>query len=137
MKLEIGVTVSRTKKITSEDIRLFAQVSGDTNPVHLDDEYAAKSQFGKRIAHGILTGSLISTILGNDLPGRGTIYLSQLYKFKAPVFVDEEITATVELVKYRENRRIATFNTFCTNQDGVVVLEGEAVVLAPKMAEEK
>ena len=132
MNLEVGVTASRTKKITGEDIRLFAQVSGDTNPVHLDDDFAAKSQFGKRIAHGILTGSLISTILGNDLPGQGTIYLSQSFTFKAPVFVDEEITATVELVKYREDKRIATFKTFCTNQDGVVVLEGEAVVLAPK-----
>ena len=133
--LEIGATASRTKVMTDEDVRLFAQVSGDTNPVHLDDEYAATTRFGRRIAHGILTGSLISTILGNDLPGQGTIYLSQAFSFKAPVYINDTITATVELIKYKEKNRIATFRTICTNQNGVLVLEGEAVVLAPEMTE--
>ena len=133
--LEIGATASRTKVITDEDVRLFAQVSGDTNPVHLDDEYAATTRFGRRIAHGILTGSLISTILGNDLPGRGAIYLSQAFSFKAPVYINDTITATVELIKYKEKNRIAIFRTICTNQDGVLVLEGEAVVLAPETTE--
>lgn len=131
MKYEIGMTFSRTRTITDDDIRAFAQASGDQNPVHLDDDYASRTPFGKRIAHGMLTASLISSILGNDLPGPGTIYLGQDLKFKAPVFVGDEVTATVELVKFREDRRIATFRTTCTKQDGTLVIEGEAVVIAP------
>lgn len=131
MKLEIGMSATRTKVITDEDIRKFAEVSGDTNSVHLDESYAAATRFGKRIAHGMLTASLISAILGMDLPGPGTIYLSQTLNFKAPVFIGDEVTAKVELIKYREDRRIATFRTTCTNHDGVLVLDGEAVVLAP------
>lgn len=132
MKLEIGIRASRTKTITDSDIRAFAEASGDTNPVHLDDAYAATTQFGRRIAHGMLTASLISAILGNDLPGPGTIYLGQEVKFKAPVFLDDTITATIELIKYREDRRIATFRTTCENQDGTLVLDGEAVVITPE-----
>ncbi len=131
MPLKIGDRASRTKTITDEDVRLFARVSGDTNPVHLDDAYAAGTRFGRRIAHGMLTGSLISAILGNDLPGHGSIYLGQEFKFKAPVFIGDTITATVELIAYREDKRIATFKTTCINQDGTLVLEGQAVVIAP------
>lgn len=132
MILTIGMRASRTKVITSEDIAAFAGVSGDNNPVHLDDTYAQSTRFGKRVAHGMLSVSIISAILGNDLPGHGTIYMSQTVSFKAPVFVGDEITALVELVKYREERRIATFRTTCTNQEGVLILDGEAVVLAPE-----
>jgi 3-hydroxybutyryl-CoA dehydratase len=131
MPLTIGDTASRTKQIRDEDIRAFAQITDDTNPVHLDDEYAATTTFGRRIAHGMLTASIISAVLANDLPGPGTIYLGQDIKFKAPVFVDDTITATVEVVKYREDRRIATLRTTCVNQDGVLVIDGEAVVIAP------
>lgn len=131
MSLEIGVSASRTRTITEEDILNFARASGDTNPIHVDAEYAARTRFGKRLAHGMLTGSLVSAILGNDLPGHGTVYLGQDFKFKAPVFIGDTITASVELVKFREDKRIATFRTICTNQDGVLVLEGEAVVIAP------
>lgn len=131
MTLEIGITAQRTQVITDEAIRAFAQASGDTNPVHLDDAYAATTPFGRRIAHGMLSASIISAVLGNDLPGPGTIYLGQELKFKAPVYVGDTLTAKVELVKYREDKRIATFRTTCTNQNGVVVVEGEAVVIAP------
>jgi 3-hydroxybutyryl-CoA dehydratase len=134
MTLEIGMKASRTKTLTDADIRAFAQASGDHNSVHLDEAAAAATRFGKRIAHGMLTASVISAVLGNDLPGPGTIYLGQDLKFRAPVFIDETITATVELVKYREDKRIATFRTTVTNQDGVLVVEGEAVVIAPEMA---
>lgn len=134
MVLEIGARASRTKSITDEDVRAFAQASGDTNPVHLDDAYAATTQFGRRIAHGMLTASLISAILGNDLPGPGTIYLGQDLKFKAPVYIGDTVTAVVELIKYREEKRIATFRTTCTNQDGKLIFEGEAVVIAPESA---
>jgi 3-hydroxybutyryl-CoA dehydratase len=129
--MQIGMSASRTKIITDADIRAFAQASGDMNSVHLDEAAAARSRFGRRIAHGMLTASVISAVLGNELPGPGTIYLGQDLKFKAPVFIDDTITATVELTAYREDRRIATFRTTVTNQDGVLVLEGEAVVIAP------
>lgn len=134
MVLEIGARASRTKSITDEDVRAFAQASGDTNPVHLDDAYATTTQFGRRIAHGMLTASLVSAILGNDLPGPGTIYLGQDLKFKAPVYIGDTVTAVVELIKYREEKRIATFRTTCTNQDGKLIFEGEAVVIAPESA---
>ncbi len=134
MTLTIGATASRTKMITDADVRAFAQASGDTNSIHLDEAYAAQTPFKRRIAHGMLTASLISAVLGNDFPGMGTIYLAQEVKFRAPVFIDDTVTATVELVKYREDKRIATFRTTVTNQDGVLVVEGEAVVIAPEGA---
>jgi 3-hydroxybutyryl-CoA dehydratase len=129
--IKIGDSVSRTTQITDARVRAFAEASGDHNPVHLDDTYAATTTFGRRIAHGMLTASLISAVLGNDLPGPGSIYLGQEVKFKAPVFIDDTITATVEVINYREDRRIATLKTTCTNQDGTLVLDGEAVVIAP------
>jgi 3-hydroxybutyryl-CoA dehydratase len=129
---DVGVRASRTKTITDADVQDFARASGDNNPVHLDEAYAAETRFGRRIAHGMLTASIISAILGNDLPGHGTIYLGQDLKFKAPVFVGDTVTATVELVKFRDDKRIATFQTTVTNGDGVIVIEGEAVVIAPE-----
>ncbi|MEP7290713.1 MAG: MaoC family dehydratase [Chloroflexota bacterium] len=132
MSLKVGDSASRTKTMTDADVQDFARASGDSNPVHLDDAYAATTPFGRRIAHGMLTGSLISAVLGNDLPGHGTIYLGQEFRFKAPVFVGDTVTATVEVTAYREDKRIATLRTTCTNQDGVLVIEGQAVVLAPE-----
>ncbi len=129
--INIGDTATRTKTITNEDVWNFAAATGDMNPVHLDETYAADTRFGKRIAHGMLTGAIISAILGNDLPGPGTVYLGQEFKFKAPVFIGDTVTAQVEVVNYREDKRITTLRTTCTNQDGVLVLEGEAVVIAP------
>ena len=131
MPLEIGASATRVKTFTHEDVYGFAQVSGDHNPVHLDDEYAAATRFGRRIVHGMLTASLISAVLANDLPGAGTVYLNQTLQFKAPVFIGDTITATVMVTRYREDKRIATLETTCTNQDGTVVLTGEAVVLVP------
>jgi 3-hydroxybutyryl-CoA dehydratase len=132
MSLQIGAKASRQKTITAADIEAFASATGDTNPVHLDEAYAATTQFGKRIAHGLLTAGIVSAVLANDLPGPGTIYLGQDLKFKAPVFIGDTITATVEVIQYRDDKRIATFETTCVNQDGTLVLEGEAVVLAPE-----
>lgn len=131
MPIKIGDSATRSVLIDDARIRAFAQASGDENPVHLDDDYAATTRFGRRIAHGMLTASIISAILGNDLPGSGTIYLGQDVKFKAPVFVGDTVTAKVEVTAYREEKRIATLRTTCENQDGVLVLEGEAVVIAP------
>ena len=134
MTLEIGIKASRTKTITTDDIELFAQATEDHNPLHLDDAYAATTVFKRRVAHGMLTASVISAVLANDLPGPGTIYLGQNLEFKAPVYPGDEIRATVELVKYREDKRIATFRTTCANQDGKLVLDGEATVIAPENA---
>lgn len=132
MALSIGDQATRRKTFSDEDVRAFAQISGDTNPIHLDDRYAAQTRFGRRLVHGMLTASLLSATLANDLPGEGTIYLSQSLQFKAPVFIGDTITATVEVTAFRAERGIATLATTCTNQDGAIVLQGEAVVLVPR-----
>lgn len=127
--LKIGDSASFSKAFTDADVRAFAKISGDHNPVHLDEAYAAKTPFKKRIAHGMLTAGLISAILGTQLPGEGSIYLEQTLNFRAPVYLDETITATVTVVKLHERKPIATLETICKNQDGVVVLDGEATIL--------
>lgn len=131
MSYEIGKSFSRTKTFTDEDVQRFAEISGDINPVHLDDDYAATTPFGKRIVHGMLTASLISALLANDFPGAGTIYLGQALKFKKPVYIGDTILATVTVKTFREDRRILSLDTDCTNQHGEVVITGEATVIAP------
>jgi len=124
-----GDKTSRTKIISDDVIRSFAELTGDTNPVHLDDAYAAGTRFGRRIAHGMIAAGLISAALANDLPGPGTVYLGQTLQFKAPVYPGDTVTATVEVKSVRADKPIAVLTTFCTNQDNVIVLEGEATVL--------
>src|ERR1700736_4337781 len=121
-----GAQATLSRVITEHDITLFAEVSGDKNPIHLDAEYAERSLFGKRIAHGFLIGSLISALLGNVLPGPGSIYLGQTLKFLAPIHIGDTVSVTVEVVALREDKRIVTLNTACTNQHGILVLSGEA-----------
>ena len=127
--LEIGDTATYRRTVTYADIALFAAATGDTNPFHFDEEYAKKSRFGKRIAHGMLVTGYISTVLGTILPGPGTIYLSQSLKFKSPVFVDDTITAIAKVTKIREDKPLVTIQTDCINQNGDKVVEGEAVVM--------
>src|SRR5437762_14298769 len=103
----IGTQATLSRTITEDDILLFALVSGDHNPLHLDAEYAEQSFFGKRIAHGFLIGSLISAVLGNDLPGPGSIYLGQTLRFLAPIHISDTVTVTVKVLALREDRRIA------------------------------
>jgi len=131
----IGMQRVLSRTITEDDILLFAQVSGDRNPIHLDPEYAERSIFGKRIAHGFLIGSLISAVLGNDLPGPGSIYLGQTLKFLAPIHIGDTVTVKVKVVAVREDKRIVTLHTNCTNQSDVLVLSGEAVVKYAKEVE--
>lgn len=128
-ELKIGMTDSTTKVITSEDILKFAEVSTDTNPLHIDEEAAKKGLFGRRVAHGILVSGLISAVLGTKLPGEGTIYLGQDLRFKKPVFVNDEITATVEIIELKEDKHFVILKTTCTNQDGVEVISGQATVM--------
>ncbi len=130
--LQPGDKASRATLISDEMIRAFANLTGDTNPVHLDDAYAAGTRFGRRIAHGMIAAGLISATLANDLPGPGTIYLSQTLQFKAPVYPGDTITTTVEVKSARPDKPIVTLVTTCKNQDEVVVMEGEAVVLVSK-----
>ncbi len=129
VSLELEASASLSKTISNEDILSFAQLSGDVNPVHLDEDYAAKTRFKGRIAHGMLSAGLISAVLGTRLPGPGAVYLSQTLKFRAPVSIGDEITAKATVVAQREGKPIYTLETLCYNQHGDIVLEGEAVIL--------
>ncbi len=128
--LEEGQSASFSKTITDADIVLFAAVSGDTNPVHLDAEFAAGTMFKERIAHGMLSASLISTVLGTKLPGPGAIYMSQTLKFKAPVKIGDTVTATGTVSAVNREKRRATIACVCT-VGGKAVIEGEAMVMVP------
>jgi 3-hydroxybutyryl-CoA dehydratase len=126
----VGQSASLSKTITWEDIQDFARLTGDTNPLHFDEEFAIKTRFGQRVVHGMLIAALISAVIGTQLPEPGTIYINQMLQFVAPVFIGDAITATVIVVKVREDKPVVTLETICTNQHGQVVLRGEAVVLA-------
>lgn len=130
-KFYVGQKASFSKTITEEDINQYATLSGDFNPVHLDHEYAKKSRFGQRIAHGLLTSSLLSGLLGNHLPGHGVIYLEQTLRFTQPVFIGDTITAQAEVIRFNPTNRIIHLKTECENQKHKVVLEGEATMLVP------
>jgi 3-hydroxybutyryl-CoA dehydratase len=130
-ELQVGDTASFSKTITETDVVLFAGLTGDLNPVHVDAEYARTTRFGQRVAHGMLTAGLISTVLGTRLPGPGTIYLSQTVRFTAPVYIGDTVTATVTVTHVRREKGIVTLETVCRNQRGEEVLTGEAVVMVP------
>lgn len=126
--LKVGNRASLSKVFTEEDVIQFANISTDTNPIHLDKNFAADSVFGQRVVHGMLIASLFSALVGVKLPGEGTIYLGQSLNFKAPVFIGEQVTASVEIVKIREDKPIVTLRTLCINSEGRTVVDGEAVV---------
>jgi len=129
MKFKVGDTASLSRIIADADIRAFAELSGDFNPVHIDDEFARTTRFGRRIAHGMLGASLISTVLGTKLPGQGAIYLSQTLQFLAPIFPGDTVTAKATVTKIKEGKPIVTLETVCENQRGESLIRGEAVVL--------
>jgi len=131
-ELKIGDSAQIVKTITEGDIELFARATGDFNPVHLDAAYAEKTMFKGRIAHGLLSVGFFSTILGNILPGHGTIYLSQEVKFLAPVRIGDTITAKVEVIELIPEKNRARFRTSCVNQDGKLVVDGIAWTMPPK-----
>ncbi len=126
--MAVGQTARLAKTITEADILLFAAVSLDTNPVHLDAEAAAESVFKERVAHGMLSAGLISAVLGTRLPGAGTIYLSQSLRFRAPVKIGDTVTATVEVTALDSARKRATMKTVCS-VNGKTVIDGEAIVM--------
>lgn len=127
-ELYIGQKASIQKTFSAADVTAFAGISLDVNPVHMSDGYAKNSLFGKRVVHGILTSGLISAVLGNYLPGPGTIYMGQELKFLAPVYLGDDITATAEIVELRPDKKIVKLNTTCVNQDGKTVISGIATV---------
>lgn len=129
INLQIGEKFSTTKQITDSVVRAFAELSGDFNPIHLDEEFASSTRFGKRIAHGMISGALLSAVLGYEFKERRVVYLSQTMKFIAPVFIDDTITATATVKNVREDKPIVTLETVCTNQNGETTLKGEAVVM--------
>jgi 3-hydroxybutyryl-CoA dehydratase len=129
MNLKVGDTASLKRTVTNEDIRAFAEVSGDHNPIHLDEGFAVTTRFGQRIAHGMFGASLISAVIGNELPGTGSIYLSQTLKFLAPTYLGDTVTARVTVTKIRDDKPIVTLECVCENQRGETLIKGEAVVL--------
>ena len=131
-ELKVGDTARFSKTVTDTDIYLFAGVTGDLNPAHIDEEYAKGTFFKKRIAHGMLSAGFISTVIGMRLPGPGTVYMQQSLSFKAPVYIGDTITAIAEVTEKLEEKKRVRLKTTCLNQDGVEVLAGEALVSPPR-----
>lgn len=131
--LSVGQSDEFTKTVSETEIEQFAQVSGDSNPVHLDAEYAAGTMFKERIAHGMLSAGFISAVIGTKLPGPGAIYMSQQMRFKAPVKIGDVVTARCTITDINTARRRVTLETVCL-VDGKPVIEGEALVMVPSKA---
>lgn len=130
-EINIGDSASFSKTMSETDIYLFAGITGDLNPAHVNAVAAADGMFKQRIAHGMLSASFISTVLAMQLPGPGTIYAGQNLQFRAPVLIGDTVTATVECIEKLEERKWVKFKTTVTNQDGKTVVSGEATVIPP------
>lgn len=131
MKIEnyyIGQSATLKKVFKSDEVMAFADLSLDNNPIHIDEDYAEHSRFGRRLVHGFFVGSLISAVFGTKLPGEGAIYLHQEMNFRKPVFHGDEITATVTVTDIRKDKSILYFDTKCENDRGEVVIEGKAIL---------
>jgi 3-hydroxybutyryl-CoA dehydratase len=135
MKLNVGDKASISRSFTAKDVKTFAQVSLDHNPLHEESQLANESMFGEPIVHGQLVAALISALLGEKLPGPGTIYLSQTLKFVAPVFIGDAVTAEAIVVQIREKNGIVKLTTRCFKNDETLVIEGDALVMHPSLKE--
>ena len=131
-EISVGMSAERAHTVTVDDVRRYAEVTGDFNPLHVDAEAAAKSRFGGLIAHGMLSAGYVSAVLGMELPGAGGIYVAQTLKFTRPVKPGDTITARVEVAEVIAARRRVRLSTTCRNQHGEAVLEGEATILVPE-----
>ena len=131
-ELEVGQTAEIAKTVSESDIYLYAGITGDFNSAHLNEEYAQKTFFKTRIAHGMLVAGFISTVLGNQLPGTGTVYVTQNLSFLAPVRIGDTITAKAQVIDIIADKNRVRLKTTCVNQEGTLVLDGEAVVSPPK-----
>ena len=136
-ELKVGQKASFAKTITETDVYLFAGISGDINPAHLNEEYAKGTFFKTRIAHGLISAGLVSGVLGNIMPGHGTIWMNQNLNFLAPVHFGDTITATVEITEKLEEKKRIKIKAVCTNQNGVVVLEGDGLASPPRVKVEQ
>ncbi|MCH1492688.1 MAG: MaoC family dehydratase N-terminal domain-containing protein [Luminiphilus sp.] len=130
-EINVGDTANYSRLVTTREVELFAAVSGDHNPVHLDPEYAATTQFGECIAHGMLTGAFISAAIAMELPGPGTIYLGQKLQFRSPVTLGDTLTVALEITEKHASKPWLTISTIVNNQNGKEVCRGEATVMAP------
>ena len=135
-ELHVGQKAQFAKTISESDIYLYAGISGDQNPAHINESYARKTFFKTRIAHGMLCAGLISTVLGNRLPGYGTIYIHQELNFLAPVRIGDTVTARVEVLEIIHSKNRVRFKTDCFNQDALQIIDGEAIVSPPKRPRE-
>lgn len=130
-EIQIGDAAEFTKTVTESDVYLYAGVTGDLNPAHINEAYAKGTSFKTRIAHGMLSGGFISAVLGTKLPGPGTIYVSQQLEFKAPVRINDTVTARVEVIEKLEKNRLK-LRTTCINHEGTLLVDGQAMVMAPR-----
>lgn len=133
-ELEVGQSARFSKTVTETDIYLYAGITGDFNPAHVNEQYAAGTFFKTRIAHGMLTAGFISTLVGTILPGPGSIYMRQELNFLAPVKIGDTVTAVAEVVEIIADKKRVRLKTWCVNQDGTTVLDGEALVSPPRAA---
>jgi len=131
-QITVGDTDRFSKTVTDADIYLFAGVTGDLNPAHIDEDYAQGTFFKTRIAHGMLSAGFVSAVIGTRLPGPGTVYMRQTLDFLAPVRIGDTVTAAVEVIEKLDEKKRVRLKTICTNQEGVKVLEGEALVSPPR-----
>lgn len=129
-EIEVGMSASLTQTITDEDVRKFADLSGDNNPVHLDEEFASQSRYKKRIAHGLLSASFFSALFGTKLPGRGCVYVAQNLSFKRPVYLGDTVVATVTVTNINVKNRRVFFETVCTVKNKKVI-DGSAELYIP------
>jgi 3-hydroxybutyryl-CoA dehydratase len=129
MDVKVGDTFTTTRDVTDQLIQDFAELSGDRNPIHLDEEFARGTRFGQRIAHGMLSGAFISAVLGNEFKDRKIVYLSQTMRFTAPTFIGDTITTTATVTNIREGKNIVTLSTECKKQTGEITLTGESIVM--------
>ena len=128
--LAVGMSERLSKTVASSDVVGFAQLTGDRNPIHLSEHFAAKTSFGRRIAHGLYTASLISAVLGTRLPGPGAVYISQTLNFRAPVKIGDTVVTTVKVIELIAEKKRARFETVCS-VNGKAVVQGEAVLMVP------
>jgi acyl dehydratase len=124
---KVGDSVKETRTITDQDVREYARISGDNNPIHLDDAYAATTRFKRRIAHGMLVSSMLTKLAGMNLPGPGAIYVSQTLKFKGPCYVGDTVTAELTVTNIREDKPIVTISTIVRNDKNEILIDGEGV----------
>jgi 3-hydroxybutyryl-CoA dehydratase len=125
---KVGDSIKETRTITDQDVREYARLSGDSNPIHIDDAYAEKTRFKRRIAHGMLVASMLTKLAGMKLPGPGSIYVSQTFKFKGPCYVGDTVTAELAVTNVRSDKPIVTLSTIVRNDKNEVLIDGEAVI---------